>query len=81
MLYLRFGAFVLQNSSLGGMITNKLQYMSSGHVYYRGECSFSRSAPPEDGEYTFSVDFYPGTGVQVVKTFTIQDRNGGNLEQ
>ena len=54
----------LQNvSSLGGQITSK----SSS-----GECTFAASAPNENGNYTFSVDFYPSAGVKRVKTVIIR---------
>ena len=77
----RFDAFVLQTSALGGKITNEQQYKSSGRAYSRGECSFNRSAPTEDGEYKFIVDFHPSRGVRIVKTITIRERNRGNVNE
>ena len=75
-----FAAFILQSSGQGGKITNRQDYTSSGRVYDKGECTFTSPAPTEGGQYTFSVDFYPSAGGHVVKTLTIPERNGGNVD-
>ena len=49
-------------------------------MYDRGDCTFTSPAPTEGGQYTFSVDFYPGAGVLIVKTLTIPGPNGDNVD-
>ncbi|XP_070202657.1 serine-rich adhesin for platelets-like [Littorina saxatilis] len=60
-----------QNQTIPGNMT-KHMVVESNTEYYNGTCSFSTSLPRQEGNYVYSVDFYPGPGISTVENETIE---------
>ena len=62
----------MQNKTIIGVV-HKTQQQISDKVYYNGTCSFTVQLPTPvlGGQYSYSVDFYPGSGKTTVDTLTV----------